>query len=719
MNPNQQQPGPGGAGQAGPSGAGNGPGGIAGAYARQMHQATHAAMRQAQAQQAMQGPPQPVQQQQQQQAAAVAQGQPAAAAGAAQAPGLDQNALTAIQNAIQGAVNDPARMQSLLSSLVASGRINPTQLAQIRAMLAKNAQSANTNAPRPATQTPPVSNPPAQQAINNVAASALAPQQQQAQALPQAGPSGTVAPSAAAGSAAAMTPAARLAQIEAELRNETTVNNDANAAADHVSQRIAELEAALATLPAGSEARQRVSQQRQEEQNKLAHVGSRFMEAKKYYDDLRAQRAALRAALSGGAAAGSASPSIGTNVARVGASPAPAATQAVASAANNSPAPGTVGIDGAGAAPSATVPATGGAGTTLAGSTGVNPASLMAAGGAGGGSSTAGTAADPTSIAAGAGGASAAASGAGAQQGSRGILIPLPQPSGRIEVTGPPPTGEAFPASRGPRPTLNQGLAAPNPVVATPSTLSRPEMISSATSTSDAANASSAPKRAASPTIASASNWEELLGVAARENVKMGVRAPASGSDDFEVVSVTPGPGVASSTFYNAGAGSSGAGVSTPTSSSSQSAPNRAVVTRPSQAPAGSGGYVTTSSSSFNAALTAASQENRLLNKRKVQELVGEIDAGEQLEDDVEDLLLEIADEFIESVTHFACKLAKHRRAEKLEVKDVQLHLERNWNIRVPFPGTMPIPPPRTRPAATTSKGGGANSSSNAAAGAS
>jgi len=76
-----------------------------------------------------------------------------------------------------------------------------------------------------------------------------------------------------------------------------------------------------------------------------------------------------------------------------------------------------------------------------------------------------------------------------------------------------------------------------------------------------------------------------------------------------------------------------------------------------------------------------------MLPKRKLEELVKQIDPNQALDHEVEELLVDMANDFIERVVTFSCQLAKHRGSDVLEVKDVQLHLERNWNIRVPgFP---------------------------------
>ncbi|KAF8501069.1 hypothetical protein F5888DRAFT_1793403 [Russula emetica] len=60
--------------------------------------------------------------------------------------------------------------------------------------------------------------------------------------------------------------------------------------------------------------------------------------------------------------------------------------------------------------------------------------------------------------------------------------------------------------------------------------------------------------------------------------------------------------------------------------------------------------------------------------RRSIQDLAFSMDPNIKIEPEVEDLLLDIADEFIDS----------HRGGDTLEVRDLQLHLERNHNIRIP-----------------------------------
>ena len=64
-----------------------------------------------------------------------------------------------------------------------------------------------------------------------------------------------------------------------------------------------------------------------------------------------------------------------------------------------------------------------------------------------------------------------------------------------------------------------------------------------------------------------------------------------------------------------------------------------------------------------------------MLNKQRITELVREVDPTEQLEEEVEEMLLSIADDFIESTVNAACRLAKYRGARSLDVKDVQMYL--------------------------------------------
>jgi len=87
------------------------------------------------------------------------------------------------------------------------------------------------------------------------------------------------------------------------------------------------------------------------------------------------------------------------------------------------------------------------------------------------------------------------------------------------------------------------------------------------------------------------------------------------------------------------------------------------------------------------------SSETQVLDKKRLCELVKEVDPAEQLDEDVEDVLLQIADDFIEHTVSQACALAKHRKANNIDVRDVQIVLERNWNMWIPGFGTEELRP--------------------------
>eukprot|EP01132_Coremiostelium_polycephalum_P004028 gene4028-5039_t len=81
--------------------------------------------------------------------------------------------------------------------------------------------------------------------------------------------------------------------------------------------------------------------------------------------------------------------------------------------------------------------------------------------------------------------------------------------------------------------------------------------------------------------------------------------------------------------------------------------------------------------------------DSDVLGKRKLSELLQQISPNEKMDEEVEDIMGVLADDFVESVVSFACTLAKHRNSNTLEVKDLQCHLERNWNIRIPGFGNV------------------------------
>ncbi|XP_045538189.1 transcription initiation factor TFIID subunit 12 [Papilio machaon] len=86
-------------------------------------------------------------------------------------------------------------------------------------------------------------------------------------------------------------------------------------------------------------------------------------------------------------------------------------------------------------------------------------------------------------------------------------------------------------------------------------------------------------------------------------------------------------------------------------------------------------------------------QPPQIVNKPRLQELVREVDPTVQLDDEVEDLMLQMADDFIDTSLGTACSFAKHRHSSNVELKDVQLLLERQWNMWIPGFGNDELRP--------------------------
>ena len=90
-----------------------------------------------------------------------------------------------------------------------------------------------------------------------------------------------------------------------------------------------------------------------------------------------------------------------------------------------------------------------------------------------------------------------------------------------------------------------------------------------------------------------------------------------------------------------------------------------------------------------------------MLQRESLRQLLSQIVPDERVDPLVEAFLLDVADDFVDSVVAFACKLAAHRKSDTLEVKDIVLHLERAWDMVLPGFETEELrefkPPPEAR----------------------
>eukprot|EP00956_Cyclotella_meneghiniana_P021793 scaffold40218_cov66-Cyclotella_meneghiniana.AAC.4 len=78
----------------------------------------------------------------------------------------------------------------------------------------------------------------------------------------------------------------------------------------------------------------------------------------------------------------------------------------------------------------------------------------------------------------------------------------------------------------------------------------------------------------------------------------------------------------------------------------------------------------------------------------KLQALCHSIDPSYTLDSKVQDMLLEMADGFVDKVTQDALKLSKHRGSKTLDVVDVALALKKGYGMEVPGLGSPSAPVP-------------------------
>ena len=83
----------------------------------------------------------------------------------------------------------------------------------------------------------------------------------------------------------------------------------------------------------------------------------------------------------------------------------------------------------------------------------------------------------------------------------------------------------------------------------------------------------------------------------------------------------------------------------------------------------------------------------------RIQDLVKSLDPNYSIDEAAEEQLLQLADDFLDTVTRQAVRMAQHRNSRTLDVQDLQLVLAKQWGITVPGLGA-----PTFRPNKSASK---------------
>ncbi|KAK8810701.1 hypothetical protein WA158_007276 [Blastocystis sp. Blastoise] len=72
------------------------------------------------------------------------------------------------------------------------------------------------------------------------------------------------------------------------------------------------------------------------------------------------------------------------------------------------------------------------------------------------------------------------------------------------------------------------------------------------------------------------------------------------------------------------------------------------------------------------------------IEKTQLREYISQFDNSIELTPDVENLILEMAKDFVDDVAEMSCRIAKQRKAQSVEPDDILCYLERSWDINIP-----------------------------------
>lgn len=116
------------------------------------------------------------------------------------------------------------------------------------------------------------------------------------------------------------------------------------------------------------------------------------------------------------------------------------------------------------------------------------------------------------------------------------------------------------------------------------------------------------------------------------------------------------------------------------------------------------------------AVLGRASENEEILGRKRLHELVAQSSAAERVDADAEEILLDFVEDFVETAAVGAARLAKHRKGTTLEPADLLLFLEQAWGLTIPtaaaaaaagLPASAIVPQQATVAAAESGGGGG------------